>query len=195
LADARTDIVGGLAEAWRIARGTPVTSEAFAPLCDLLCDAGLAQGDETALGARRLGPFVVANTPYRGAVEDFLKTLVPSMMVGLAAGSPTGGAIGGALTGACRCFIELLRRGVVFRDTPADRLRWTVLMYVRAENSRGLYPTLEDVTMTLGQNAEVDQVAVKDAVEWLRAAHPLPERGSVVPLVVSKLDGGLECLA
>ncbi|MGA7705778.1 MAG: hypothetical protein WB998_12880 [Solirubrobacteraceae bacterium] len=195
MSDAKPDIADGLAEAWRIAGGDPVDPETFAAACDLLCDAGLAQGDETALGVRRLGPFRVANTPYRGAVEDFLKTLLPSTMVGLAAGNPAGGAIAGVLTGTCRYFIELVRRGVVFRDTPDDQLRWTVLMRVRAENERGHYPTLEEVATTVGQNADIDQAAVRGAVEWLCAAHPLPDKGSSAPLVVSRLDGGLECLA
>ena len=189
------DIAEGLAAAWQAAGGGAVSAEVFVPFCELLCDAGLALGDESLLGARRLGPFRIANTPYRGAVEDFLKTLIPATMVGAAAGTPIGGALTGMLTGACRCFIELLRRGVVLRDTPDDRMRWEVLMYVRGQNARGVYPSLEDITVTLGGDSETDRAAVVDALAWLCSAHPLPEKGASSPLVVARLGGGLECLA
>ncbi|GAA0981658.1 hypothetical protein GCM10009555_050150 [Acrocarpospora macrocephala] len=168
------DIGAALADQWNRAHQETASTDEFWPLMRILSDAGLVTGDEQSLTTLQLGPFRIAATPYERATRDFLDVLLPSLVVGAADGVPLHGVIAGTLTAGTRCFVELLRRGVVFGRSPADRVRWAVLIHIKEHR-----PTADDLA-DAHHGADIPAV-----LTWLTEAG----------LVVCGPDGSWESLA
>ncbi|MGW6500506.1 hypothetical protein [Nonomuraea angiospora] len=171
----KRDLGAALADRWNDTRdGQPATAADFAPVLRILADAGLVRGDEEPLTTLQVGPFRIAATPYETAANDFVDVLLPSLIVGLADGLPAHAAVAGTLAGATRCFINVLRCGVVFGRSPADRLRWAVLMHIKQRR-----PNMAQLALAFPE----EQLA--ETVAWLENAS----------LIKQSSDGTLESLA
>lgn len=194
-ADATPDVAAAMAAAWNRCSDATVVVTDFWPCCQVLADAGVVQGDEASLGVAALGPYKIAYTAYTEAADDFISTLFPAAMVGIAAGHPESGAATGFFSGLCRCFVGLLRRGVVFGRCEPDVTRWLVLAEVRSENAQGLFPTRDDLLDRVrGADGQLlPPSSVSDAVDWLSRSHGFSE-GGAHPLIEERRDGSLRCL-
>ncbi|MGP3921249.1 hypothetical protein [Nonomuraea sp. 10N515B] len=169
------DLGSVLADGWNDTHDGPsATAADFAPVLRILADAGLVRGNEEPLTTLQVGPFRIAATPYETATNDFIDVLLPSLIVGLADGIPVHGAVAGTLAGATRCFINVLRCGVIFGRSPADRLRWAVLMHIKQRR-----PNMAQMTLAFPE----EQIA--ETIAWLEGAS----------LIRKNSDGTLESLA
>lgn len=157
-----------IAGTWAAQRQAPAAPEDFEPLCDLLVEAGLLDPDEEALGAYSLGPYRLAQTPYREAVGDFLQVFIAVTLTAVASGAPVSTAVPGYLSGAVRTFVELLRRGVVFGRGEPDESRWSTLMFIRWRNENGEMPSPEEVVEILSKRGWAVE-AVENAIDWLQS--------------------------
>lgn len=187
------DTAEDLAAAWNSQAGEYQTAEAvdFWPICQLLADEGLLETDEEKLATVKVGPFRLAQTKYECATQDFVGVLVPATIAGMANGQTLHAAVTGVLTGACNTFLQLLRRGVVFGGSPADQIRWLVLLYVKRKNSENVFPTNIEVVRSL----KPSHPNVEDALEWLTTPSATPlSRGTKLALITNRHDGGLEAL-
>lgn len=115
-------------------------AEDFWPLCGLLHEEGLLVGSDERLATVRIGPFRVAHTRYESATRDFVEVLVPATLAGITDGRLIHGVLSGVLVAAGNTFIQLLRRGVSFSRGPEDKMRWIVVLHVKAENERSCFP-------------------------------------------------------
>ncbi len=169
----------------------PALVEDFWPLCGLLQEEGLLVGSDERLATVGIGPFRLAHTRYENATRDFVEVLVPATLAGMADGRLIHGTLSGVLIAAGNTFIQLLRRGVSFSRRPEDKLRWTVLLYIKRENSRSHFPSREQAIQQLSPLCQnVDEV-----VEWLLGSNAKPFIGdSPVQLLRARNDGGLEAL-
>lgn len=162
------------------------------PVCRILADEGLLAASEEQVAAIKVGPFRFAQTRYESATRDFIEVLIPATMAGMADGKPLHAAVAGVLTAAGNTFLQLLRRGVSFGRTPADRSRWLVLLEVKEQNQVGQYPNREQVANRM---PSLTRDEVESALDWLMGANATPISGSNrLPLVQTREAGGLEAL-
>lgn len=174
----------------------PAAPEDFWPLLRQLSDAGLVVGSEEPLATVQLGPFRLAQTPYREATRDFLDILLPALVVGHAQGIPMRLAVAGVLTAGTHAFLELLRRGVAFGRSPEDRLRWEVLVHIKERGAAGRDPTVDEVVTSMtrdGPGTGRSAGEVRAAVDWLLGTGETG--GTTRPaLLATDGDGGLRSL-
>lgn len=188
------DLAESLAADWNRYSGSrdPVVAEDFWPLCGLLQEEGLLVGSNERLATVRIGPFRLAHTRYENATRDFIEVLVPATLAGMVDGRLVHGTLSAALIAAGNTFIQLLRRGVSFSRRPEDKLRWTVLFYVKKENASLHFPTREQVGQQFSSSSHQN---VNEVIEWLIGPNAKTLLGdSPIPLLQARDDGGLEAL-
>jgi len=188
------DIAEFLAIAWNNAqkdRREEAEAIDFWPICRLLADEGLLDTKEDQLATVRIGPFRFAQTRYAEATRDFVEVLLPATITGMAGGQPLHAAIGGILAAAGNTFVQLLRRGILFGKDPVDRLRWLVLIHVKTENLKGVFPSHEQVVLRF----ESTHPDVAEVLNWLTTASATSLLGhQKLSLIKTRYNGGLEAL-
>jgi hypothetical protein len=187
------DLAESLAADWNRRSGARelAVAEDFWPLCGLLQEEGLLIGSDERLATVKIGPFRVAHTRYENATRDFVEVLVPTTLAGMADGHLIHGTLSGALVAAGNTFIQLLRRGVSFSRRPEDKLRWTILLHVKTENDRSLFPTREQIVQQFSAPCQ----NINEIVEWLIGPNARTFMGdNLIALLRPRDDGGLEAL-
>ncbi|MFF0493450.1 hypothetical protein ACFYTQ_30900 [Nocardia sp. NPDC004068] len=185
------DVARYLAEEWQEVTGSGVAAEDFWLCCQTLTERGLLIGQQRDLAAVAIGPFRIAISKYSAPVRDFVEALVPSMAASLPAGTAAATAVSGISAAAATCLVELLDRGVVFGRSAEDRLRWSILMYVKASGDAGRPPSRSDVLVHFRRlRVEHDgSEEVEAALLWLLGEHAKSLLGSPQQALLSEREG------
>lgn len=157
------------------------------PACTVLAEAGLLLGDEAKLGAVRIGPFRMAATRYQHAVLDLIDILLPAGVVAIGTGAPKTGALTGIVRLVCKAFTDMLRRGVVFGRTEADKYRFQVLLVVDSLSEAGAVSADDIASQLKAAGSHLSRPAIEEALEWLQQAKSVT--GETQALVIRHGDG------
>lgn len=188
------DVAQQIADSWARVRGIVAPPDDFWACCQVLADGGLLIGQQQDLAAISLGPFKLATSKFATPAREFVEVLIPGVIGSLPAGATAAGAAAGVLTAAATCLIKLLNEGVVFRSTPDDVLRWTVLVFIKNCNDNGVEPTRAEVLAyfrSSGSPAGWVDEEIDTAVTWLLDGDFRAVLGSAPSPLVREVGGRL----
>jgi hypothetical protein len=187
------DVATLFADHWNRIHGDHLVAAEFWPCCRVLAEADLLAPQETQLTALSIGPFRLAVSKDNQPVIDFIEVLFPAVVVSSVTGQGVTGAVSGVLTAACTVFVKLYRQGTVFGRGDDDRLRWEVLMAVRAANDQNVRPSQDAVVavFTRRSHEPSSESEVNDAIAWLLGTDDARRPRPPSPLLTRLDDGGL----
>ena len=172
-----------------------VSGQDLWPALGVLADAGLLRGDNTLLGAVRLGPFRIAQ-PRQYPTTFFVESMLPALIAGSLVADPGVGAITAVATACCHAFVHLCNSTVRFKNTRKDRVRWFVLMLIDALSIGGRGPSLDELLKRASgvhiAGRVISARQVRSAVAWLQ--HPRRGRRSLAALVEVDYDQRVQSL-
>lgn len=166
-----------------------ILEENFWDLCRRLEEGGFLIGDDSAISAVSIGPFNLASTieiEKKDKILYFLETIVPAIFSKVK-GLPFDQVYSLYLLPAAGILIGLAAQSYWIKDI----LQWEILMFIKSENNRNIYPTNNEVKKS-DDFRGFEEEQIDQAIEALKEVKSV--LGDRHALIRMDFDGRMECL-
>ena len=168
---------------------TYMVEENFWDMCRILEKEGFLVADDAAVSTISIGPFRIASTidiKRRDIFIYFLKVIVP-IIFSKANGLPFDQVYSLYILPAVELLINLADNCCWIKDL----LQWDVLMYVKKDNQRGIYPTVNDIKKSK-EFIGFEEWQIEEAIKQLKSVGNV--LGDHHELIGMDFEGRIECL-